>query len=94
MWCPWCSLMDRDTYTNVATADYINQHFVSVKVDFDSAPELVAQLQRAQAVLNLPAGCRSHPSLHQTESSTTARDTCRRNTMVTNCHFERRRKKL
>ena len=56
VWCPWCSLMDRETYTNVATADYVNQHFVSVKVDFDSAPELVAQLQRAQAVLNLPAG--------------------------------------
>jgi hypothetical protein len=54
VWCPWCSLMDRDTYTNVATADYINQHFVSIKVDFDSAPKLVAQLQRAQAVLNLP----------------------------------------
>ena len=56
VWCPWCTLMDHDTYTNVATADYINQHFVSIKVDFDSAPELVAQLQRAQAVLNLPAG--------------------------------------
>jgi uncharacterized protein len=56
VWCPWCSLMDRDTYTNTATADYINQHFVSVRVDFDVAPELVAQLQRAQAVLNLPAG--------------------------------------
>src|SRR5260370_27727744 len=56
VWCPWCSLMDRDTYTTLATADYINQHFVSIKVDFDSAPELVAQLQRAQAALNLPAG--------------------------------------
>ncbi|HEV2732670.1 MAG TPA: DUF255 domain-containing protein [Terriglobales bacterium] len=56
VWCLWCSLMDRETYTNVATADYINQHFVSVKVDFDTAPELVAQLQRAQALLNLPAG--------------------------------------
>jgi hypothetical protein len=31
--------------------DYINQHFVSIKVDFDSAPELVAELQRAQAVI-------------------------------------------
>ena len=41
VWCPWCSLMDRDTYTNVDTADYINQHFVSVKVDFDSAPALL-----------------------------------------------------
>ena len=56
VWCPWCSLMDRDTYTTLATADYVNQHFVSIKVDFDSAPELVGQLQRAQAVLNLPAG--------------------------------------
>ena len=56
VWCPWCSLMDRDTYTNLATADYINRYFVSIKVDFDSAPELVAELQRAQAVLNLPAG--------------------------------------
>ena len=56
VWCPWCSLMDRDTYTNVATAEYINQHFVPIKVDFDAAPDLVAQLQRAQAVLNLPAG--------------------------------------
>jgi uncharacterized protein YyaL (SSP411 family) len=56
LWCPWCSLMDRDTYANAATADYINQRFVSVKVDFDAAPGLVAQLQRAQALLNLPAG--------------------------------------
>ena len=56
VWCPWCGLMDRDTYTNPETADYINQHFVAVKVDFDASPKLVAQLQRAQAVLNLPAG--------------------------------------
>ena len=56
VWCPWCALMDRDTYTNVDTANYINQHFVAVKVDFDASPKLVAQLQRAQAVLNLPAG--------------------------------------
>src|ERR1700721_3689620 len=56
VWCPWCSLMDRDTYTTTATADYINQHFASVKVEFDVAPELVAQLQRAQALLNRPAG--------------------------------------
>lgn len=56
VWCPWCDRMDRDTYTNHETADFINQHFVAVKVDFDSFPALVAQLQRAQAILNLPAG--------------------------------------
>ena len=56
VWCPWCGLMDRDTYTNPETAEYVNQHFVAVKVDFDASPKLVAQLQRGQAVLNLPAG--------------------------------------
>jgi uncharacterized protein YyaL (SSP411 family) len=56
VWCPWCALMDRDTYTNRETADYINQHFVAVKVDFDASPKLAAQLQKAQAFLNLPAG--------------------------------------
>jgi len=48
--------MDRDTYTNPATADYVNQHFVAIKVDFDAGRALVAQLQRAQAVLSLPDG--------------------------------------
>ena len=56
VWCPWCGLMDRDTYTNPETAEYVNQHLVAVKVDFDASPQLVAQLQRAQAVLNLPTG--------------------------------------
>lgn len=56
VWCPWCDLMDRDTYNNADTAEYINQRFVAVKVDFDASPELVAELERAQAVLNLPAG--------------------------------------
>jgi uncharacterized protein YyaL (SSP411 family) len=56
VWCPWCTLMDRETYTNPTTAQYINQHFVAVKVDFDASPALVPQLQRAQAILNLPAG--------------------------------------
>src|ERR1700747_3792256 len=42
--------------SNVDTANYINQHFVAVKVDFDASPKLRAQPQQAQAVLNLPAG--------------------------------------
>jgi len=56
VWCPWCGLMDRDTYNNTDTAEYINQCFVAVKVDFDASPELVAEIERAQAVLNRPAG--------------------------------------
>ncbi len=56
IWCPWCSRMDKESYTVPETAAYINQNFVAVKVDYDSAGPLVAELQRAQAILNLPAG--------------------------------------
>ena len=56
IWCPWCARMDAESYTVPETAAYINQHFVAVKVDYDSAGTLVAELQRAQAVINLPAG--------------------------------------
>jgi uncharacterized protein YyaL (SSP411 family) len=56
VWCSWCDVMDRETYTNPQTAEYINRHFVAVKVHFDASPRVVAQLQRAQAFLNLPAG--------------------------------------
>ncbi len=56
IWCPWCARMDKESYTVPETAAYINLHFVAVKVDYDQAGLLVAQLQRAQAFLNLPAG--------------------------------------
>jgi uncharacterized protein YyaL (SSP411 family) len=48
--------MDRESYTNPETAAYINVNFIAVKVDFDQDPRLSAKLQRAQALLNLPAG--------------------------------------
>ena len=45
--------MDRETYTNPQTAEYINRHFVAVKVDFDASPRVVAQLQRAAESLGI-----------------------------------------
>jgi uncharacterized protein len=56
VWCPWCELMDRASYTLPENVEFINRNFVAVKVDYDSSGRLVAQLERAQAVLNLPAG--------------------------------------
>jgi len=55
-WCPWCRLMERDSYNDVGTATYINSHFVAIKVDFDADPKLSADFERAQAFMNLPAG--------------------------------------
>jgi len=55
-WCPWCDLMERQGYQDAQTATYINEHFVALKIDFDANPKLSAELERVQAVANLPAG--------------------------------------
>ena len=55
-WCPWCKLMEQDSYSDPITAAFIDSHFVAVKVDFDADPKLSAEFERAQAIANLPAG--------------------------------------
>ena len=35
-WCGWCKVMDKKTFTDPEVADYLNQYFYSVKMDFDS----------------------------------------------------------
>lgn len=56
VWCGWCNLMDRESYHRADLAAFINANFVAVKVDYDAQPQLAAELERAQAVLNLPSG--------------------------------------
>jgi len=56
VWCGWCDLMDRESYSRPEVAAFINANFVAVKVDYDAQPQLAAELERAQAVLNLPSG--------------------------------------
>lgn len=56
VWCEWCDLMDRESYNRPQFAAFINANFVAVKVDHDAQPQLVAELERAQAFLNLPSG--------------------------------------
>lgn len=56
VWCGWCDLMDRESYNRPDLAAFINANFVAVKVDYDAQPQLAAELERAQAVLNLPSG--------------------------------------
>jgi len=56
VWCGWCDLMDRESYNRPDLAAFINANFVAVKVDYDAQPQLAAELERAQAALNLPSG--------------------------------------
>jgi len=38
--CHWCHVMRRESFENAAIADYLNKHFVSIKVDREQRPDI------------------------------------------------------
>jgi uncharacterized protein YyaL (SSP411 family) len=40
--CHWCHVMERESFTDPGTADYMNEHFVPVKVDREERPDVDA----------------------------------------------------
>ena len=38
--CHWCHVMERESFEDQATADVLNQHFISVKVDREERPDV------------------------------------------------------
>ncbi len=40
VWCHWCHVMDQKTYSDPAVAKVMKDHFIAVKVDQDSRPDL------------------------------------------------------
>jgi len=49
--CHWCHVMERESFEDPETADFMNRNFVSVKVDREERPDVDA--------LYMEAGCRS-----------------------------------
>lgn len=35
-WCGWCKVMDKNTFSDPTVADYMNEHFYAVRLDYDS----------------------------------------------------------
>ncbi len=38
--CHWCHVMEKETFVNQTVADFMNNHFVSIKVDREERPDL------------------------------------------------------
>ena len=38
--CHWCHVMERESFENVETAGYLNEHFIAIKVDREERPDL------------------------------------------------------
>jgi hypothetical protein len=47
VWCHWCHVMDGESYEDPALAEFLNEHFVCIKVDRDERPDVDARYQRA-----------------------------------------------
>lgn len=43
VWCRWCHAMDEQTYGNEAIAQYIEEHFLPIRVDSDKRPDVNAR---------------------------------------------------
>lgn len=38
--CHWCQVMEKEVFENVSIADFLNEHFVSIKVDREERPDI------------------------------------------------------
>ena len=56
VWCHWCHVMDGESYENPALAEFLNEHFVCIKVDRDERPDVDARYQRAVQALTRQGG--------------------------------------
>ena len=45
--CHWCHVMEEESYDNPQIADYLNRHFIAIKVDRESRPDIDAIYMRA-----------------------------------------------
>ena len=51
VWCHWCHVMDGESYEDPALAEFLNEHFVCIKVDRDERPDVDARYQRAMQAI-------------------------------------------
>lgn len=50
--CHWCHVMEEESFEDLEIADYLNRHFVCVKVDREERPDLDAIYMGAVQILN------------------------------------------
>lgn len=45
-WCPWCHTMNEETFTDPKVRAYIDAHYIPVRVDQDSRPDISQRYER------------------------------------------------
>jgi thioredoxin-related protein len=71
VWCGWCKVMDKNTYTNPTVIEYLNKNFYMVKFDAESHQDITigtnkytfdVQSRSHQAAVALLQGKMSYPT--------------------------------
>jgi len=56
VWCHWCHVIDRESYSNEEIAQIINEHFIAIKVDRDERPDIDSRYQKAVQAISGQGG--------------------------------------
>ena len=54
--CHWCHVMERESFLDKEIADYLNQHFICIKVDREERPDVDEIYMRALLVVSKQGG--------------------------------------
>jgi hypothetical protein len=54
--CHWCHVMEHDVFENEEIAEFVNQHFVCIKVDREERPDIDKHFQELHLLLNRRSG--------------------------------------
>lgn len=50
--CHWCHVMERESFEDEATAELLNRHFISIKVDREERPDIDKHFQEIYQLMN------------------------------------------
>lgn len=54
--CHWCHVMEAETFDNEVVANYLNEHFISIKVDREQRPDIDAVYMTASSLITGQTG--------------------------------------
>ncbi len=54
--CHWCHVMEREVFEDEKIAEFLNEHFVSIKVDREERPDIDKHYQNVHSLLNQRPG--------------------------------------
>ncbi len=54
--CHWCHVMERESFENVAIANFMNEHFINIKIDREERPDLDGLYMEAVQILTGSGG--------------------------------------